>query len=159
MNDVFDSPLIIGLSARNLIAILSGVLLLLSPFLIWTTFWDTGSLQRLDGLELEREANAFAIILLPLCGLAAMLGGFVHSRFQGLWGNRVVQAFGFSIAILALVSLLSITVQAELWMSEVIGTSFLNNLMIGWYTALTGTLLLLFALVIPRQKKLFPKSE
>ncbi|MEM3396808.1 MAG: hypothetical protein QW620_04680 [Thermoplasmata archaeon] len=159
MKDVFDSPLIIGLTARNLIAILSGLLLLLSPFLLWTVFWDNGVQQKLDGFELQREVGAFALLLLPLCGLAAMLSGFIHSRFQELRGNRVVLAFGFSIVFLAFVALLATTVQAELWMSNVAGTSFLNNLMLGWYAALTGTLLLLFALIVPRQKKLFPERE
>ncbi|MCX8173544.1 MAG: hypothetical protein N3F63_02890 [Thermoplasmata archaeon] len=159
MKDVFDSPLIIGLSARNLLAILSGFLLLVSPLLLWTAFWNNGVEQKLDGFELQREANAFAIILLPLCGLAAILSGFVHSRFPDLRGNRVVLAFGLSTAILSMVALIATTVQAELWMGGTAGTSFLNNVMLGWYAALTGTFLLFFALLVPRQRKLFPESE
>ncbi|MEM3444556.1 MAG: hypothetical protein QXJ27_07960 [Thermoplasmata archaeon] len=159
MKDVFDSPLIIGLSARHLIAILSGLLLILSPLLLWTVFCDNGVQRKLDGFELQREVGAFALLLLPLCGLAAMLSGFIHSRFPELRGKKVVLAFGLSIAFLALLALLATTVQAELWMSNVTGTSFLNNLMPGWYAALTGTLLLLFALLVPKQKKLFPERE
>ncbi|MEM4160453.1 MAG: hypothetical protein QW531_00550 [Thermoplasmata archaeon] len=159
MKDIFDSQIIIGLSARNMLTILSGLLLLLSPFLLWTVFYNSGSEQKLDGFDLQRMANAFTLLLIPLCGLAAMVGSFVCSRFPELLGSRIRLGLGLSIALLAILSLLLTTFQADLWMSSRAGSSFLNNVSLGWYAALTGSLLLVFSLLVPKQKKLFPERE
>jgi len=159
MKDIFDAPLILGLSARHIIGMLSGVLLIASPFLLWTSFSDNGVSRSLDGFDLEREANTLFVILLPLAGFAALLGSFILSRFPELRGHRLVVTLGVLTGIIALLSLCLSTVQIDFWMRSKLGTSFLNNAMPGWYASLIGSLLLIFAAVLPRARELFPEGE
>ncbi|MGB9636622.1 MAG: hypothetical protein ACPL1Y_05180 [Thermoplasmata archaeon] len=157
MKDIFDSQLILGLSARHIIVMLGGLCLMLAPFLVWSAYWDAGKEHVIYGIETQREFGASGMVIFLFLGIASVLGGFIASRVSNIKNEKLLLFLGALTGIAGLLALIITTVQAEIAMVS-IGTSFMNNTGIGWYAALTGSMLILFATLIPKVRTL-PGNE
>jgi hypothetical protein len=153
MKDILDSNVILGLSARHLLLMLGGVMLIASVFMSWVSYIEYGQSVVLSGLELHRNYQIPWIPLLALIGIGFVAGAFVLSRFTEFCAySRIPKVIGILLAVLSILVLAIVTFSSEVAMYAVYRISFLSNACIGYYTAIVATGILIFSACVPGRR-------
>jgi hypothetical protein len=151
VSDVMDGKLALGLSARNVVMMTAGVLLAISAPLLWITCHAVSGPMELTGVDVFRSNTAFfEILTVPLIGALMFALAVVASRNQ--WfapSNTVPKVVGIVLPALALVLAIEGGIRMQFFFADLVGTGFFYNAGPGWYIAVVGALLGLFAATVP----------
>lgn len=155
MSDLLDKKIILGLTFRHILLMISGIIIASSTFITWFAYSNFGNPENLTGIKLSQRYTDFVEILaLPVIGAAMFFGTLVISRHEEFTAvSSYPKYLAVFLGAIALTLSIEIVARLQLFIQAKIGISFFNNIGFGWYFAVAGAVIALIGATMPRKEK------